>query len=196
MKKALSTLALAAASLIAVSTAQAQTAGNRWGAVATGSLESPPNASPGYAITTFELTSNDTLLVDAPFKNLQGSTMEAHIHCCTSTNFTGNTDIAVPFTDFPTGKQSGSYTAALDLTKDASFDSAFLAANGGSAASARSALLAGINAHEAYVNIHTDKFTEGEIRGWLVAAPIPEPATWAMLGVGLAGLGFMSRRRV
>jgi hypothetical protein len=194
MKKVLTTLAVAASTLIAVSTAQAQ-ADTRWRAVATGSLESPPNASPGYAITMFELK-GDMLLVDAPFKDLQGTTMEAHLHCCTTTAFTGNTGIAVPFADFPTGQHNGTYTASIDLTKDASFDASFLSSNGGSASSARSALLAGINAHEAYVNIHTSQYSEGEIRGWLVAAPIPEPATWAMLGVGLAGLGFMSRRKV
>jgi hypothetical protein len=193
MKKVLCTLAVAASSLIAVSTAQA--ADTQWRAVATGSLESPPNASPGYAITTFEL-SGDKFLVDVPFQDLQGTTVEAHLHCCTTTAFMGNAGVAVPFTDFPTGKHTGTYTASIDLTKDASFDASFLSSNGGSASSARSALLAGINAHEAYVNIHTSQYREGEIRGWLVAAPIPEPATWAMLGVGLAGLGFMSRRKV
>ncbi len=29
----------------------------------------------------------------------------------------------------------------------------------------------------------------------MVAAPIPEPATWGMLGMGLASLGMMARRR-
>jgi hypothetical protein len=196
MKKALSSLAFAAASLIAVSTAQAQTANNQWRAVAAGALESPANDSPAFSITTIELSPSNMLLIDMPFKDLQGTTTGAHIHCCTSSDFTGNTAIAVPFTDFPTGVRSGNYSMALDLTKDASFDAAFLASNGGSASTARTALLDGINAHEAYVNIHTDMHPAGEIRGWLVAAPIPEPAAWSMLGLGLAGLGFMSRRRV
>jgi hypothetical protein len=195
MKNVLTTLAVAASTLIAVSTAQAQTAKDQWRAVATGSLEDPANASPAYAITTFELK-GDMFLIDAPFKDLQGTTVEAHLHCCTTTAFMGNTGVAVPFTDFPTGQHSGTYTAAIDLTKDASYDASFLSSNGGSAASARAALLAGIDAHQAYVNIHTSQYQDGEIRGWLVAAPIPEPATWAMLGVGLAGLGFMARRRV
>jgi hypothetical protein len=196
MKKVLSSLAFAAASLIAVSTAQAQqTADNQWRAVGTGSLESTPNDSPGYTIATFELSSSNMLMIDLPFKDLQGTTTAAHIHCCASTAFSGDAGIAVPFTDFTTGVHTGTYSAALDLTQDSTFDSAFLASNGGTAASARAAVMAGIDANEAYVNIHTDQHPNGEIRGWLVAAPIPEPATWAMLGVGLAGLGFMSRRR-
>lgn len=42
---------------------------------------------------------------------------------------------------------------------------------------------------------YTIRFRAGEIRGWLVAAPIPDSATWGMLGFGLAGLGMVARRR-
>ena len=81
------------------------------------------------------------------------------------------------------------------MSDESIFDPAFLAANGGTAQSAASALLTGMNANEAYVNIHTTAFPNGEIRGFVVAAPVPEPAEWALLAGGLGALLWMGRRR-
>jgi len=47
-----------------------------------------------------------------------------------------------------------------------------------------------MNDGKTYVNIHT---TGGGIRGFL--APVPEPSTLSLLGVGLAGLAFRRRKR-
>jgi hypothetical protein len=119
----------------------------------------------------------------------------AHIHCCTTEAFSGLAGVAVPFDGFPTDVRAGEYSAAIPLYEEASYNPAFLAANGGTVQGAASALVDGINAHEAYVNIHTSAYPAGEIRGFIVAAPVPEPAEWAMLGAGLAGLLWMSKRR-
>ncbi|RYI98684.1 MAG: PEP-CTERM sorting domain-containing protein [Acetobacteraceae bacterium] len=50
-------------------------------------------------------------------------------------------------------------------------------------------------AYEAASSSDTVAYPNGEIRGFVVAAPIPEPAEWAMLGAGLAGLVWLGRRR-
>jgi|SRR5688572_1842478 len=44
-----------------------------------------------------------------------------------------------------------------------------------------------------YFNIHTSTFGGGEIRGQII--PVPEPSTWALMGMGATGLLWMVRRR-
>lgn len=187
MKHVLSVLALAtAASLAAPAFAQAHVT---WRAVASGQAEEPPNASAGNSLTTIDINGRQ-LLVDAPFRDLAGTTIMAHIHCCTTDAFRGVAPVAVPFEGFPTGVRAGDYSAAIPLNVESSYDPAFLAANGGTVQGAYSALVDGINANEAYVNIHTSAYPNGEIRGFLVAAPIPEPANgqcWAPAWPGCCG---------
>jgi hypothetical protein len=183
-------MALALAALCA-SAAQAQTVIK---AVASGPSESPPNASPGSSVASFEID-GDLLRAEVPFRDLLAGATMAHIHCCTTAAFTSTAPVAIPLVDFPLDVTNGSYAHAFDLTDAAIYDPAFLAAFGGTPASASTALIDAINANEAYLNIHTGEFPAGEIRGFLVAAPIPEPATWGMLGMGLAGLRMMRRRR-
>jgi hypothetical protein len=191
MKKVLTALALAASALALAPAAQGA---DIYRAVASGPAESPPNGSPGSSVATFEI---DGMLMRAevPFRDLLGGTLAAHIHCCTTEAFTGVAPIAVPFPDFPLQVTSGTYSNSFDLGDPAVYDPAFLASFGGTAEAARTALFDAIAANEAYVNIHTSDYRNGEIRGFLVAAPIPEPATWGMLGAGLAGLAVMARRR-
>jgi hypothetical protein len=194
MKRVLSVLALTAAASVAAP-ALAQSGGSAtYRAILSGPAEAPPNASFGTSLVTIDI-SDSMVMVDAPFRDLAAGTTVAHIHCCTSTAFSGTAGVALPLEGFPTGVRAGEYSAAIPLYESTSYDPGFLAAHGGTVQGAASALVDGINANEAYVNIHTSAYPNGEIRGFLVAAPVPEPAEWAMLGAGVAGLLWLGRRR-
>jgi hypothetical protein len=164
----------------------------------TGAAEFPPNASAGVgtAVITFDLDLF-TMRVQTSFSQLTGDVAAAHIHCCTLTPGTENAGVATQlpsFLGFPLGGTSGTYDATFDMALASSYNPAFITGNGGSVSTAFSALLAGADAGKAYLNIHSTFAPGGEIRGFLAAAPVPEPGTYALLLSGLAVVGWAARR--
>ena len=163
-------------------------------AVLTGPNEFPPNASPatGNALVTIDLVAH-TLEVSANFTGLLANTTAAHIHCCTLPNAGVIVPGAPSFPGFPLGVTSGTFNNTFDTLATTTYRAAFITANGGTAAGAEAGLAAALASGNAYFNIHTSAFPGGEIRGFLQA--VPEPATFAMLGAGLAGLVAIGRKR-
>lgn len=162
-----------------------------------GAIEAPPNASPGTgtALVTFDIAQH-TLSIDITFSGLLAGTTAAHIHCCTAMPEAGNAGVATQtptFTGFPLGATSGTYQHLFDTSDAASWNASFIAANGGTTAGAEAALLAGLDAGTAYLNLHTGMFPSGEIRGFL--QPVPEPAGVAMLLAGTPLMLVLARRR-
>ena len=45
-----------------------------------------------------------------------------------------------------------------------------------------------------YMNLHTAAYPGGEVRGQLAAA-VPEPSVYVLMGAGLGLIGFIARRR-
>jgi CHRD domain/PEP-CTERM motif len=161
-----------------------------------GAIEFVPNGSPGTGIATVDLdTSAHTLSVDITFSGLEGTTTAAHIHCCATTTAPVATMLPSFFL-FPLGVTSGAYAHTFDTTDASTFSAGFITANGGTPAGAEAALLAGLLAGEAYLNIHTNIYSGGEIRGFSQAesSSVPEPATLLLLGSGLAGMAVFRRR--
>ena len=167
-----------------------------------GAKESPPNDSPGIGMGDFVLDNiSHTLTVSTTFSGLNGTTTAAHIHCCTTIPGAGTAGVAtqVPtFSGFPTGVTSGTYSNTFDLTLASSFNPAFITANGGTPATAEEALVNGILEGRAYLNIHSNKFGGGEIRGFLSLkndGSIPEFPTVALPVIAVIGLMFLLQRR-
>lgn len=136
-----------------------------------------------------------TLAINATFSGLLGLTSASHIHCCTALPNAGTAGVATTtpsFVGFPLNVTSGTFINTLDLTQAGSYNPAFVTAQG-SIALAEAALANSFIAGTSYFNIHTSVVGGGEIRGFI--APIPEPATMSLLGLGLGGLIAARRKR-
>ena len=107
--------------------------------------------------------------MQANFSGLTGNVTASHIHATVvPPSTTAGVATQTPtFTGFPSGVTSGSYDNTFDLTQAASFNAAFVTANGGVPA-AETALAAALGNGLSYLNIHTTAFPGGEIRGFLL----------------------------
>ena len=182
-------MALAAALVSVATPARAQ---KHWAGTMKGSNENPANASTAMGWADIFL-SGDMLTVNVIWQGLiGGNPAAAHIHCCVAPG--SNIGVAVGFPGFPT-TTSGSYNNVFDLTNPAIYTAAFRNNfGGGTAAGAEAALIAGLDAGRAYVNIHNSVYPGGEIRANVVATP--EPASMLLVATGLvAFVGVRWKRR-
>lgn len=179
-----------------------------YAAFLSGPAESPPNASPGtgFAEIEFNLAAhsmhvhvNFSGLVPLTVTGAPSGTTASHVHAATAVPGTGTAIVATElplFTGFPTGVRSGTYDHTFDTSLAATWNPAFITAHGGTVGGptgAEASFVASLDAGTAYLNIHTNAFPGGEIRGFLHA--VPEPTSLALLSAGALGMFVIRRRR-
>jgi hypothetical protein len=169
-----------------------------YNAILNGPSESPVNASPGTGFATVTIDDINLIMrVQATFSGLTGTTTASHIHAATPSPLAGTAGVATTtptFAGFPLGVTSGVFDSTLDMRLASSYNPAYVTANGNTPASAFAALDQAIIAGEAYLNIHTSTFGGGEIRGFLIPAPVPEPTSIGLIALGCT-LGLARRQR-
>ena len=169
-----------------------------------GASENPAvvTTASGSTIVTLNQAAR-TIRVQSTFTGLSSNTTASHLHCCQPSPTNAGVATTTPsFVGFPLGVQAGTMDQTYSLQSAASYNPAFVTANGGTVAGAEAALVAGILAGQSYLNIHTVNFPGGELRGQLfvAASGVPIPALTegllALLGVLLVGATwFVWRRR-
>lgn len=138
-----------------------------------GAAEVPPNNSAGTGNALVTISGN-FMRVQANFSGLTGNTTASHIHAPTATAGVGTAGVATTtptFTGFPLGVKAGTYDHTFDMTLASSYNPAYVTANGGTPASAFTALKAAMSTGKSYLNIHSSFAPGGEIRGFLLPCP-------------------------
>src|SRR6187402_3878719 len=122
-----------------------------------GPNEVPVNNSPGTgkALVTIDVAAN-TMRVQATFSGLLAGVTASHIHAPTAVAGAGTAGVATTtptFTGFPSGVTSGTYDRTFDMLLASSYNPSYVTNNGGTPASAWTALRAAISAGKSYLNI-------------------------------------------
>ena len=138
-----------------------------WSASLDGAQEAPPNSSPatGFGFGTYDTVTN-ALNWDITWDGLVAAAVAAHFHLAPR-GVNGPVIVPIPGVAGLSGKVVGA-----GVLTDGAQEDGFLAGN-------------------FYINIHTAPFPGGEIRGQV---NVPEPSALALLGLGLAGLGWARRK--
>jgi hypothetical protein len=167
-------------------------------ATLTGDQEVPSTGSPGIGHATLSFDTNThNLQVHVAFSGLLGNTIASHIHAAAPPGASAGVATQVPtFVNLPLGVTSGAFDQTLDMTLASSYNPAFITAHGGTVAGAEAFLITNMSAGLTYLNIHTDRFPGGEIRGQIAPVPAPPAVVLAGLGAGCVAVRrYVGRRR-
>lgn len=167
MKMKATLLAIVTMGLLGVSSAQATIF--QFNVVLSGANEVPPNASPGTGSVDLEFddTTNFITITSGFFSGLVSPSTASHIHEAPAG---ANGSVIIGLTISPPGATAGSLSGGGTLT----------------ASQVNSLFLGNL-----YVNVHSQTFPGGELRGQLLL--VPAPGALALLG--LAGVVGSRRRR-
>ena len=132
------------------------------------------SAGTGFATITFDSVL-DTLMYDVLYSGLAGTATASHIHIGP---VAGTGPVVLPFNPSPTGT-AGELTGTLH--------NADIVNQGTTGLTDISQIAAQIQAGNGYVNVHSNLFPGGEIRGQL-SVTAPEPGSLFLLGAGLLAL--------
>ena len=167
MKKHIATIALAAAFSTGIASAQ-----TTYHAILTGTQENPVNASTALGSGTVVLNAAGTqIIVDESWSGLIGGPATvSHIHGPALPGV--NAGVLFPFAGVPSATSGSIPEQTFAIT---------------------AAQVSQLQSGMFYMNVHDAVFPGGEIRGQLTL--VPEPSTWALLGLGAGGLLWSMRRR-
>jgi hypothetical protein len=134
----------------------------------------------GSGTITFDDSLNTLTFNDILWSGLSAPANNAHIHG-PSAPFPATAGVLYGLAPTYTtlGDTFGTISGTLELTD-------------GTAGYSLSDQLLQLENGEWYINIHSSAFPGGEIRGHIL---IPEPSTWALLGLGAVVMGWRLRRR-